>query len=398
MLHESHTGPLSALEYVPHGRSYGSITTSPFYPFVVASLWHWTGDPGVVAPFVEPALRALRWRDAHVRTPRGFYAYETRSSQGVKNQGWKDSGDAIVDVDGRDVAPPIATAEEQAFVYTGKLFFAELLWWLGRKDEASRLRHEAGELKARFNETFWMEDEGFLAMAVDGRDRPVRSIGSNAGHCLAAGIVDEAHASAVADRLMAPDLFSGWGVRTLSSAHPTYNPYSYHRGSVWPVEQGPFALGFMRYGLHAHVARLAAAVFDAAALFDFHRLPEVFSGHAKDDEHPFPAIYPGANSPQAWSASTLFTIVQALLGLYPYAPLHTLVVDPHLPEWLPELVLRNLRLGDASIDLAFRRDGARTRFEVLRREGKVHVLHQPSPWSVSAGTFERLRDLMESVV
>jgi glycogen debranching enzyme len=398
MLHESHTGPLSALEIVPHGRSYGSITTSAFYPFVVASLWHWTGSREAVLPYVEPALAALRWRDRHARTPGGFYAYQTTSPQGVKNQGWKDSEDAIVDLEGRDVAAPLATCEEQAFVYAAKFFLSELLWWLDRKDESARLRHEAAALKDLFNEGFWMPDEGFIAMAVDGGDRQVRSIGSNAGHCLAAGIVDDAHAAAVADRLMAPDLFSGWGVRTLSSAHPAYNPYSYHRGSVWPVEQGPFALGFMRYGLHAHVERLSRAVFDCAALFDFYRLPEVFSGHARDEEHPFPAIYPGANSPQAWSASTLFTFLQAMLGLYPYAPLHTLVVDPHLPEWLPDLTLRGLRVGEARVDLRFVREGERTRFEVHKREGSLHVLPQPSPWSLTAGIGERLSDLLATVV
>jgi glycogen debranching enzyme len=244
-----------------------------------------------------------------------------------------------------------------------------------------------------------MEDEGFVAMAVDGNDRPVRTISSNPGHCLAAGIIDDAHVAAVADRLLEPDLFSGWGVRTLSSDNPAYNPYSYHRGSVWPVEQGPFALGFMRYGLHGHAERLCRAVFECSALFEFYRLPEVLAGHPRDAEHPFPALYPGSNAPQAWSASMLFCLVQAMLGLYPYAPLHVLAVDPHLPEWLPALTLRRLRVGDASVDLRFvREENGRTRFEVEERQGSLHVLHQPSPWSLTAGFGERLRDLLTSVV
>jgi glycogen debranching enzyme len=399
MLHESHTGPLSTLEVLPYGRSYSSITTSSFYPFVLSSLWHWTGDRDLVQRYVEPALAALRWRDRHERTPRGFYAYRTRSAQGVKNQGWKDSGDAIVDEIGRDVAPPLATCEEQGFVYTAKLFLSELLWWLDRKDESKRLRHEAAELKKAFVEHFWMDDESFVAMAVDGADRPVRSIGSNPGHCLASGILDDAQVVPVAERLMAPDLFSGWGVRTLSTGNPAFNPYSYHRGSMWPVEQGPFALGFMRYGLHEQLERLCRAVFDCAALFDFHRLPEVVSGHARDGEHPFPALYPGANAPQAWSSSALFCLLQAMLGLYPYAPLHALALDPHLPEWLPEVQLRGLRVGRARVDLDFEREASgRTRFTVREREGSLHIVHQPSPWSLTAGLGERIRDLMTSVV
>jgi glycogen debranching enzyme len=399
MLHEAHTGPLSALEYVPHGRSYGSMTTSGFYAFLVAQLWHWTGRREDVEPFVEPALQALHWLDRHHRTPRGFYAYASRSRQGVRNQGWKDSEDAIVDGEGRSVPPPLATCEEQGFVYAAKFFFADLLSALDRQGEAERLRREAAELKARFAEAFWMPEEGFIAMAVDGEDRPIRGIGSNPGHCLAAGILADEHVRPVADRLLEDDLFSGWGVRTLSTRNPAYNPYSYHRGSVWPVEQGPFALGFMRYGLHAHAERLCRAVFECAALFDSYRLPEVLGGHQRDEDHPFPAMYPGACSPQAWSSSTLFSLVQALLGLYPYAPLHVLTLDPHLPEWLPELTLQGLRVGEARIDLRFeRRPDGRTHFDVEERAGSLHVLHQPSPWSLTASFGERLRDVLTSVV
>jgi glycogen debranching enzyme len=399
MLHEAHTGPLSALEIVPHGRSYGSITSSSFYAFVVSQLWHWTGDRAQVAPFLNPAVEALRWMDRHHRTALGFYAYATRSADGVRNQGWKDSADAIVDHRGRAVVPPLATCEEQGFAYVAKIFLADILASFDRHAEAGTLREEAAALKRRFNDVFWMPDEGFLAMAVDGHDRPVRAIGSNAGHCIASGIVDDVHVPAIAARLMGPDLFSGWGVRTLSSSNPAYNPYSYHRGSVWPVEQGSFALAFTRYGLHEHAETLARAVFECAALFDFYRLPEVLAGHPRDDDHPFPAIYPGANSPQAWSSSTLFLLLQALLGLYPYAPLNALVVDPHLPVWLPELTLRDLRVGSACADLRFKRQAdGRTSFEVDRREGSLHVVHQPSPWSLTSGLFERLRDLMGSVV
>jgi glycogen debranching enzyme len=269
------------------------------------------------------------------------------------NQGWKDAADSIVDQDGKCVEPPIATCEEQSFVYVAKLHFSELLWWLGMPDEARRLYREAAELKKRFNEAFWMEQEGFFAMGLDSRKRQIRSIASNPGHCLATGIVDEALVERTARRLLADDMFSGWGIRTLSSENPAYNPYSYHRGSVWPVEQGTFAIGFARYGLRDYMHRLCSAQFKAAALFDFYRLPELFSGHARDAAHPFPANYPNANSPQAWSASAVFAMVQAMLGLYPYAPLNILMVDPHLPDWLPELTIRDLRVGDSTTTVHF---------------------------------------------
>ena len=399
MLHESHTGPLAALDFHPRRRYYGSITTSGFYPVIVSELWHWTGDAELVRPFVRPALDALAWLDRDSdRDGDGFYEYLTRSRQGVTNQGWKDSSDAIVDEDGRLVLPPIATCEEQGFVYAAKLHLSEVLWWLGEKDEARRLYHEAGELKKRFNDRFWMEDEGTFAMGLDARGQPIRSAGSNPGHCVAAGIVDTDRAERTVRRLMAPDLFSGWGVRTLSSSHPAYNPYSYHRGSVWPVEHGSFALGFMRYGLHAPLEELCRGMFEAARLFDFFRLPEVFSGHARDADHPFPALYPQTNSPQAWSASTVFSLLQSMLGLYPYAPLNLLLLDPQLPAWLPEITLRNLRVGSAVATVRFSREGSGSTYEVLEKRGRLHVVRQPSPWSLTAGFAERLTDALSSLL
>jgi glycogen debranching enzyme len=400
MLHEAHTGPIPVLGFDPRARYYGSITTSGFYSFVVSELWHWTGDRERVRPFVRPALDALHWLDTCCdRNGDGFIDYQTRSSQGVKHQGWKDSGSAIVDEEGRQVEPPIATCEEQAFVYAAKLHLSEVLWWLDEKDEAKRLFHEAGELKRRFNEAYWMEDEGFFAMGLDAEGRPIRSVGSNPGHCLAAGIVDDALVKRTAARLLAYDLWTGWGVRTLSARNPAFNPYSYHRGSVWPVEHGSFVLGFLRYGLHGELEQVCRGMFEAARIFEHYRLPEVFSGHARDAAHPFPAIYPQANSPQAWSASAVFSLVQALLGLYPYAPLNMLLVDPHLPEWLPELTLENLRVGDAAVDLRFRRgaDG-RSDWELLDQRGKLHILRQPSPWSLTATFAERLRDTLTSLL
>ncbi|HYI11808.1 MAG TPA: glycogen debranching N-terminal domain-containing protein [Thermoanaerobaculia bacterium] len=400
MLHEAHTGPLSMLDLNPRRLSFSSITTSGLYAFIVAELWHWTGDKDLVRPFIEPALRALQWLERFGDLDGdGFYEYRTRSPMGPRNQAWKDSSDAIVYDDGRLVEPPIATSEEQAFIYVAKLHLAETLFFLGERDLSKKLYGEAVELKKRFNDAFWMEDEGFYAMALDPEKRQVRSIGSNAGHCIAAAITDAALVERTADRLFAPDLFSGWGIRTLSSDHPRYNPYSYHLGSIWPVEHGTFAVGLMRYGLQERVEQLARAQFEAAALFEFHRLPELFGGHPRDERHPFPGIYPNTNSPQAWSSSSVFSLLQALLGLYPYAPLKLLVLDPHLPEWLPEITLRGLRVGKARVTIRFRRGASgRTTYRILEQRGKLHVVRQATPWSLTTAPAERLRDALSSLL
>lgn len=399
MLHEAHTGPLAALYYNPRSRYYGAATTSSFYPVVVSELWHWTGDRSLVQPLLKPALLGLQWKDKYTdRYGDGFYDYESRSSQGNKNQGWKDSGDAIVYEDGSQVEPPISTCEEQAFVYVAKLRMAEMHWFMGDRDLAGRMFHEATELKKRFNDRFWMPDKNYFALGLDSKRQQIKSISSNPGHLLACGILYNELAAPVIHRLMQPDMFSGWGVRTLSADHPAFDPYSYHRGSVWPVEHGSFAMGMMRFGLIKELHTMARAIFEASALFDFNRLPECFSGHQRDGDHPFPAFYPKANSPQAWSAASVFSIVQAMLGLYPFAPSNTLLLDPQLPDWLPELAVKNLHVGKAVISLRFYRKGKNTHFDVLEKRGRLHVLRQPSPWSLSAGVGERIKDVMESLI
>ncbi|HTK94308.1 MAG TPA: glycogen debranching N-terminal domain-containing protein, partial [Terriglobales bacterium] len=400
MLHEAHTSPLSRLCFNPRSRYYGAVTTSVFYPVVLAELWHWTGDADLVRSLLPAARAGLEWaRQYGDLNGDGFYDFQTRSLQGTKNQGWKDSSDAIVYEDGSQVETPIATCEEQAYAYAAKLMLSEVLWWLDDRDDARVLYREAEELKKRFNEAFWMPDLDYFAMGLDSDHRQIRSIGSDAGHCLAAGIVDQALVLPTASRLIARDLYSGWGIRTLSADHPAFDPYSYHRGSVWPVEHGTFAVAFLRYGLHRHAQLVAKAMFDTAALFDYHRLPEVLAGHPRDAEHPFPAIYPQTNWPQAWSASAIFTLVQSLLGIYPYAPLHMLLLDPHLPEWLPELTVENLHVGQAVAKIRFfRKPDGESDYEVLDVRGKLHIVRQPSPWSVTSTWAERGRDILSSLV
>ncbi|HKO10744.1 MAG TPA: glycogen debranching N-terminal domain-containing protein [Acidobacteriaceae bacterium] len=397
--HEIHTDPLSVLNFRPKSLYFGAVSGSFLLPISVSELWHWTGDLDSVRPYVHACMNAIAWADKYSLDETGFYRYQTRSEQGVKNQGWKDSNDAIVYPDGSQVEAPIGTSEMQAFMYVAKLHFSEVMWRLGQADVARRLFTEAEDLKKRFNEKFWMEDEGFYAMGIDNKGELIRSIASDAGHCVLAGIVDESRVKRTVNRLMRDDLFSGWGIRTLSADHAAFNPFSYHRGTVWPVTNAVFVLAFSRYGLHGEMHRLAKAMFEAASLFEHDRLPEVFGGHQRRPDLPFPGMYTRADWPQAWSASAPFLILQALLGIYPYAPADLLFIDPHLPEWLPEITVERLRIGKAVVSLRFRRnDEGRTDYDITSLEGTLHVLRQPSPWSLTSGWAERTRDVLESLL
>jgi glycogen debranching enzyme len=396
MLHEAHTSPLAALNFNPRVRYYGSLTTSSFYCIALWELWRWSDDRGLARSVIDNALKALHWLDRYAVSERdGFYQYQTMSEQGVKNQGWKDSSDAIVYGDGSQVKDPIAIIEGQGYVFAAKRQLAQVLWSLGRKDEARRLNAQALELGQRFEDAFWMDDLGFYAMGLDGDGKKIDSISSNPGHCLGTGIVSPGRGARVAERLMRPDMFSGWGIRTLSSEHPAYNPYSYHRGSVWPVEQGAIGMGMWRYRSYDHLLEICKGQFEMTEYFESFRLPEVFSGHQRDDQHPFPALYPKANWPQAWSASATIAMLSAMLGIFPWAPYKLLLLDPHLPQWLPEISITNLHVGKAVVSLRFRResDGS-SNFEVTEKRGELRVLRHPQPWT----TLDRFGDDLEETL
>jgi glycogen debranching enzyme len=381
LIHEARRGLLSELEILPQAAYYGTQTTSAMFVVTLSELWHWTGDTDELRRYRDVALGALDWAERYGdRDGDGFLEYTRRSPHGLKNHAWKDSDEAIRYPDGSLVENPIATVEEQAYHAVALERMAEILYVLGDRDRSAAFRERAARLARRIDAAFWCEADGFYAMALDPEKRPVRSIGSNAGHVLACGIVPPGRARRVADRLLSPELFSGWGVRTLSVNHPSYNPYAYHLGTVWPVENATFALAFKRYGLEDHLARLVGALFDAAGNFRAFRLPELLGGHDRALAVT-PTLYPRANSPQAWSASAAVQLVQAMLGLYPFAPGRVLsLIRPTLPEWLPELELHGLRVGDATVSLRFFRDRAgRTRHEVLSREGTLRVMAAPPP-------------------
>jgi glycogen debranching enzyme len=399
MIHQARGGPLSVLGENPYLRYYGDWATPPDFLIMLGQYLAWTDDRATVRALLPAARAAIDWCNRYGDPDGdGFLEYDTRSAKGVKNQGWKDSDDAVVDEHGKLVLNPIASSELQAYWYAALQQAALSFGMLGDVGYAAELLGHAHDLRRRFNDAFWMPDLGAYAMGLDPDKRQIRTIGSNDGHLLASGIVPPERGRQLAGRLMQPDMFSGWGIRTLSSGHPAYNPFSYHRGSVWPVEQGTIAFGFARYGCWHQLHRLAEAVFASTDLFVENRLPEVIGGMQRDDEHPHPGIYPRSCEPQGWSASAMVMLVQSLLAMVAVAPMGILVVDPHLPAWLPDLRLEGLRVGDAQLDLEFRRTSSgRTRWRVLRRDGWVRVLRQPPPQGAGAGPIGRLAAAVASV-
>jgi glycogen debranching enzyme len=392
MIHQARNGPLSVLGINPHLRYYGDWATPPDFLVMLGQYLAWTDDRTTVRSLLPAARAAIDWGFRYGDPDKdGFLEYDTRSSKGVKNQGWKDSHDAVVDERGRIVPNPIASSELQAYWYAALQQAAVTFGLMGDAAYAAELLGKALALKREFNRVFWMPDLGAYALGLGPDKQQIRSIGSNDGHLMAAGIVPVRRGRRLAKRLTEPDMFSGWGIRTLSSEHPAYNPFSYHRGSVWPVEQGTIAFGFARYGCWDELHRLAAGVFDTTDLFVENRLPEVISGISRDDAHPHPGIYPRSMEPQGWSASAIIQVVQSLLGMVAWAPMGLLIVDPHLPEWLPDLRLDGLRVGEARLDIEFRRMGSgATTWRVHNREGWVRVLRQAPPEAPGSGPMGRL--------
>ena len=366
IMHELRLGELAHFKLVPHTPYYGTADATMLYLIVLHTAWRSCGDKSLLERHLQTAEKCLEWIDKYGdRDGDGFQEYATRSSAGYENQGWKDAGDAVVNADGSLVKGPKALCELQGYVYDAWLRMAEIFDELGKSDTAQTLRAKAKALFNNFNETFWHEDTGFYAYALDGDKKKVLTVASNPGHCLWSGIVPADRAGRVVRRLMAPDMWSGWGIRTLSAAHPAYNPYSYQNGSVWPHDNGFIALGFRRYGFAAEAARVARDVSGAGGYFMQHQMPELYAGLQRSPTN-FPVQYLGANVPQAWAAGSAFCFLQALLGFQPDAPNERLYIDPVLPEWLPDITVMDLRVGQQSFDVHFWRDGDKTQWEVLK--------------------------------
>jgi glycogen debranching enzyme len=381
ILHEIRLGELARCAKIPHTPYYGTVDATPLWLMLYAEYYAWTGDRETTERLWENALAAMNWVDREMKET-GYLSYNKRSKRGLVNQGWKDSGDCIVDRNGKMASGPISLCEVQGYVYAAKVRLSEMAHARKRPDLGDRWAEEAEQLKERFNRDFWMEDEGFIALALDGDGKRVDSITSNPGHCLNLGILDLDKANSVAERLQAPDMFNGWGIRTLSSFSPAYNPMGYHLGSVWPHDNGMIALGLRSLGHVDHSLELGQALLDMTLRQPYQRPPELLCGYERQGDSD-PVRYPVACSPQAWATGTVFQLLQMMTNLVPDAPGNCLrIIDPALPTNIQHLTITNLHVGSTLVDLEFirqgssskERSGTTTSCRVIRKRGNLRVV------------------------
>jgi glycogen debranching enzyme len=375
ILHEYRRGELAECREIPFIPYYGTVDATPLYLMLLAEYLRWTGDVALARELWPAAERALDWiLGPGAPDADGYLKYLRRSPAGLENQGWKDSRDAIMHASGALATPPIALVEVQGYQYAALLSAAEVAEAIGRDEVPQALRERARFLRDRFEADFWLPQEGFYALALDGDGRPCRVISSNPGHCLWTGIVAPARAETVAKRLMSEDMFTGWGIRTLSARESLYNPMSYHNGSVWPHDSAIAAIGMRTYGFTEPFLRVATGLFHAVLEIEDMRMPELFCGFNRLAGYG-PTRYPVACSPQAWAAGVVFQLLRGILALVPDATENRLTLNrPALPAWLSWIRVHGLRLRDSSVDLIVSRSRESAAVELLGRRGDAEVL------------------------
>jgi glycogen debranching enzyme len=374
ILHEMRSGEMAALGEVPFGLYYGSVDSTPLFVLLTGLYFERTGDDETLIELWPAVEAALRWiDDVGDADHDGFVEYYRQTDNGLANQGWKDSHDAIFHADGRTAEGPIALAEVQGYVYAAKLVAARCARRLKRTVLADKLEAEARHLAEQFDAAFWCPELETYALALDGAKEPCRVRTSNAGQVLFTGIARPERAAPVASGLLAPRFFSGWGIRTVARGEVRYNPMSYHNGSVWPHDNALIALGLARYGFKHSVAQVMQGLFEAATYMDLRRLPELFCGFQRERRRG-PTLYPVACAPQAWASAAPFSLIEATLGLEFRPQTNEIHLrNPRLPKFLDEVILRNLQVGGSSIDLKVRRHADDVSLEVLQARGKIQA-------------------------
>jgi glycogen debranching enzyme len=375
ILHEYRRGEMATCREVPFVPYYGSVDATPLFAMLAAEYFRWTQDVDFARETWPAVERALAWMErAGDAQGSGFLAYLRRSPVGLANQGWKDSHDAVMHADGRLAEPPIALAEVQGYQYAALLGAAAIAEAIGREHAAPALRARARRLQERFEAAFWLPDQAFYALALDRDGAPCRVVSSNPAHLLWTGLVSDSRAQIVARRLLEDDVFTGWGLRTLSSRERPYNPMSYHNGSVWPHDTAIAAVGMRAYGLSAPFLTLATGLFEAVLQFDAMRMPELFCGFPRVGGYA-PTRYPVACSPQAWAAGVPFQLVAAMLGLRPDAADNQITLArPTLPGWLSWIEVRGLRVAKSRLALRVSQGSDSAAVELLAREGDAELV------------------------
>jgi glycogen debranching enzyme len=379
ILHELRHGEMANLGEIPFARYYGSVDATPLFVMLAGQYYERTGDKKLIKQLWPNIMAAVHWiNDYGDVDGDGFVEYAPHGNKGLVQQGWKDSNDSVFHANGSLAVPPIALCEVQGYAYAAKIAAAHLSAELGDAQTAKELESQALTLREKFEEAFWCEDLGIYALALDGKKHKHQGVcrvrASNAGHCLFTGIASPEHARRTADSLLEEDFFSGWGIRTLATEEARYNPLSYHNGSIWPHDNALIASGFGRYGFRNLAGRIMLALLDVSSVMELHRLPELFCGLERRTGEG-PTLYPVACSPQAWAAAAPFLLIQACLGLRIDGAKNRVVFErPCLPEGIPQLSIRGLRIGNASVDLFFERQAENVRVQVLEKQGEVDVI------------------------
>lgn len=378
ILHEMRHGEMANLGEIPFSRYYGSVDSTPLFVMLAGEYYLRTGDRKLIEHLWPNILAALDWIDHYGDLDGdGFVEYAAHGNKGLVQQGWKDSNDSVFYDDGSLATPPIALCEVQGYVYAAKILASQLANELGHQTKGRHLESEASTLKRKFEDVFWCDDLELYALALAGdarQKRLCRVRASNAGHCLYTGIASQERAKKIAHTMLCSNLFSGWGVRTLASDEARYNPLSYHNGSVWPHDNSLIASGFGRYGFRNLAGKILLALLDVSSFMDLHRLPELFCGLERRTGEG-PTLYPVACSPQAWAAAAPFLLIQACLGLRIEGARNRVVFErPYLPEGIPQLSIRSLKVGNSSVDLFFERQAENVRVQVLEKQGEVDVV------------------------
>jgi glycogen debranching enzyme len=375
ILHEARNGEMARLGEVPFRRYYGSVDATPLFVLLAGLYFERTGDVETVSALWPNIEAALKWIDGFGDPDGdGFVEYHRQNADGLLNQGWKDSPDSVFHADGQMAVGPIALCEVQGYVYAAKRTAASMARSIGKAATAATLDMQANVLREKFDAQFWCEELSTYALALDGEKRPCRVRSSNAGHALFAGLPSPEKAARVSRVLTGRDGFSGWGVRTLARTEPRYNPMSYHNGSVWPHDNAIIAFGLARYGMKDEVSQILRGLFESSTYFQHRRLPELFCGFVRR-RHQGPINYPVACSPQAWASATPFAMLQACLGLeFNYQADEIIFNAPRLPEFLDQVCIRGLTLGDSRVDVLLRRHDSDVAVNVLARTGTARVV------------------------
>jgi glycogen debranching enzyme len=375
ILHEVRFGELARHNDIAH-TYYGTIDATPLWLILLYDYFKWTNDKNTLENLWKNALDCLAWMDNNALMNNGYIAYKRRHPKGLENQGWKDSFNSNIHADGSFAEPPIALVEVQGYFYAAKIKFAELAGYMGANNLKMKLIKEAAEFKKKFHNDFWIEDLQFYAMGLDKDGNKMQVVSSNPGHCLETGLLDYNYANIIAERFFSANMFSGWGIRTLSTEINSYNPMSYHNGTIWPHDNSIIAYGLAKIGKPDLSNKIITSLFEAARLMRYKRLPELFCGFSRINNRQDPPVsYPVACRPQAWSAASVFLLIQSMLNIVPDAQNKELkIIEPQLPEWLDFLQIKNLQIGDAFLDLEFRKAQKNLGVVILEKRGTVDVL------------------------